>query len=93
MLCFTEHMHLLEACHPHDLGSIHEPGQTAHRLFDVLRSLDDEQMRGIYSEVVPAHGIGLAVMNRLGRAAAFRTLHAQDVLSPVTRTDNAPSVQ
>ena len=93
VLCFTEHMQTLEACHPHDLGSIHEPGQTAHRLFDVLRSLDDEQMRVIYSEVVPAHGIGLAVMNRLGRAAAFRTLHARDVLASAAPAENRPSDQ
>ena len=47
-----------------------------HRLFDILRRLDQEGMETIYSEVIPPEGVGLAVMNRLGRAAAFRILHA-----------------
>ena len=34
----------------------------------------------IFSEVVPPEGVGLAVMNRLGRAAAFRSVQAGDVL-------------
>ena len=34
----------------------------------------------IFSEVVPPVGVGLAVMNRLGRAAAFHSLSAEEVL-------------
>ena len=34
----------------------------------------------IFSEVVPPEGVGLAVMNRLGRAAAFRSVQAGDIL-------------
>ena len=36
-----------------------------------LRQLDDEGAEHIFSEAVDAEGVGLAVMNRLGRAAAF----------------------
>ncbi|MBQ9326447.1 MAG: threonylcarbamoyl-AMP synthase [Clostridia bacterium] len=78
VLCFHEHMEALRACHPHDLGSRLAPQETAHRLFDVLRELDAEHMDCIYSEVLPPEGVGLAVMNRLGRAAAFHTLAAKD---------------
>ena len=53
----------------------------AHRLFETLRSLDEERMDAIFSEVVPPEGVGLAVMNRLGRAAAFRSIRAVDVLA------------
>ena len=74
VLCFTEHMPELADCAPHDLGSRQDLSQVAHRLFDILRHLDEEGMETIYSEVVPAEGLGLAVMNRLGRAAAFRTI-------------------
>lgn len=81
VLCFTEHMAALADCNPHDLGSRDDAAQVAHRLFDILRRLDDEGMEAIFSEVVPAEGVGLAVMNRLGRAAAFRTIAAQDVLA------------
>jgi len=74
VLCFTEHLAALDGCDPHDLGSLRDVGQTAHVLFDTLRRLDEEGMEAVYSEVIPPEGVGLAVMNRLGRAAAFRTL-------------------
>ena len=43
----------------------------ARRLFDELRGADEMGATQIFSEAVPGKGIGLAVMNRLGRAAAF----------------------
>ena len=76
VLCFTEHMKDLEDCCPHDIGSSEDPSEIAHRLFDVLRKLDEEGMEAVFSEVIPPEGVGLVVMNRLGRAAAFRTLQA-----------------
>ncbi len=81
VLCFSEHMNALGGCRPHDLGSRDDPGEVASRLFAILRALDDEGMRRISSEALDPTGVGLAVMNRLGRAAAFRTLPAADVLS------------
>ena len=76
VLCFTEHMEVLSDCHPHDIGSSADPSEIAHRLFDILRRLDEEGMEAVFSEVIPPEGVGLAVMNRLGRAAAFRTIQA-----------------
>lgn len=81
VMCFTEHMAALSGCSPHDIGSIADPAETAERLFDVLRRLDSEGMDVIFSETLPAEGVGLAVMNRLGRAASFRTLSASEILS------------
>ena len=80
VMCFTEHMDALKDCHPHDIGSRDNASEVAHRLFDTLRRLDEEHMDVIFSEVVPPEGVGLAVMNRLGRAAAFHTIQARDVL-------------
>ncbi len=74
VLCFTEHLSRLRDCDPHDIGSREDGAQVAHRLFDVLRKLDREGMETVYSEVLPPEGVGLAVMNRLGRAAAFRII-------------------
>lgn len=76
VLCFTEHVPLLASCDPHDIGSFSSPSDIAHRLFDVLRRLDEEGMETVFSEVIPPEGVGLAVMNRLGRAAAFRLIKA-----------------
>ena len=75
VLCFSEHMEALSDCCPHNIGSFRSPEEIAHRLFDTLRKLDGENMEVVFSEVIPPDGIGLAVMNRLGRAAAFRTIH------------------
>ena len=46
-------------------------------LFAALRQLDEDGMETIYAEDVPTAGVGLAVMNRLMRAAAFRVVEAQ----------------
>ena len=80
VMCFTEHMEALADCHPHDIGRKDYPSEVAHRLFATLRDLDDEKMDVIFSEVVPPEGVGLAVMNRLGRAAAFRTVNAEEII-------------
>lgn len=74
VLCFSEHLQELSDCNPHDLGSLSDASQVAHRLFDLLRGLDEEGIETVYSEVISTDGLGLAVMNRLGRAAAFRTI-------------------
>ncbi len=81
VMCFTEHVSALQGCAPHDLGSKDHPEEVARRLFETLRRLDEEHMDAIFSEVVPPEGVGLAVMNRLGRAAAFRTIQAKDVIA------------
>ncbi len=80
VMCFSEHTAALARWRPHDIGSRREPEEVAHRLFDTLRRLDTEGMDVIFSEVVAPEGIGLAVMNRLGRAASFHTIQAKDVV-------------
>ena len=69
ILALQEHLSLYGDRHVISLGADAE--EMAHRLFDELRSADDIGARQIFSEAVPGTGIGLAVMNRLGRAAAF----------------------
>lgn len=53
-----------------------DAGAMAHRVFADLREADELGADVIFSESVDAEGIGLAVMNRLGRAAAF---HIEEV--------------
>lgn len=54
---------------PFSLGRLSEPHLPARRLFSGLRSLDDGTDL-IVVEAVEEKGIGLAVMNRVGKAAA-----------------------
>ncbi len=62
------------------LGSRNTPEEMASRLFAHLRRMDDEGIRHIYCVTIDTSGIGLAVMNRLGRAAGFHFVNGEDVL-------------
>lgn len=53
------------------LGSEARPEEAAARLFAALRELDERGETLALCEAVDPSGIGLAVMNRMGRAAAF----------------------
>lgn len=50
------------------------PEEAAAALFQALREMDGEGIERIFAEAVDTAGVGLAVMNRLGRAAAFDIL-------------------
>lgn len=56
------------------LGSLDAPETIAHTLFAALRQMDEDGMDIILCEAVDSAGIGLAVMNRLRRAADFRVI-------------------
>lgn len=51
------------------LGSRHHPEEFAKQLFAGLRKMDEESVDAVLMEGIPAEGVGLAVMNRLRRAA------------------------
>lgn len=54
-------------------GSIHDLNHVARQLYDTLRSFDEENIDFILAEGCPEEGIGEAIMNRLMKAAAYRT--------------------
>jgi L-threonylcarbamoyladenylate synthase len=56
----------------HLLGSAQKPEEIAQRLFTVLREIDQFHYDVVVVEGVEAKGIGLAVMNRLRKAAASK---------------------
>ncbi len=76
ILAFEEHLHAYEGAEALSIGRLSEPETVSHKLFAVLRQMDDEKVEVLFSEVLPAEGIGLAIMNRLSRAAGFRTIDA-----------------
>lgn len=51
------------------LGSIDQPEQAASRLYGSLRTFDDHQITYILAQGCSEDGVGLAVMNRLSKAA------------------------
>ena len=56
------------------LGSITRLEQAAARLYDALRQFDELKIEYIWSEAVPAHDIGEALMNRLLKAAGHNVI-------------------
>ena len=54
-----------------------DAGEMAHAIFARLRDADALGADALFSEAVAADGLGLAVMNRLGRAAAFHIIEAR----------------
>lgn len=54
------------------LGGKSDSAQQAHRLFDVLRQIDlNPEITAVYARCPDINGVGLAVYNRLIRAAGF----------------------
>lgn len=55
-------------------GSKRQPGIIAANLFDCLREFDKIDIDFIYAEGFPEEGIGLAIMNRLKKAAGYNVI-------------------
>ncbi|MGI6604891.1 MAG: threonylcarbamoyl-AMP synthase [Firmicutes bacterium] len=58
------------------VGSRQDLGTVAANLFDLLRRFDDQGIEVILAEGVDMVGLGLAVMNRLRKAAGYRIVKA-----------------
>ena len=56
------------------MGSRNRPQEIAARLFEALRNCDRHRLDLVYAESIPEKGIGLAVMNRLLKAAGYRVI-------------------
>ncbi len=63
----------------------------AHLLFDALRKLDEIGATTVYAACPSPNGVGLAVYNRLLRAAAFRTVNAIRVIGLTGPTGSGKS--
>lgn len=55
-------------------GQESDPDSMAHRLFSILRQLDEKKIEKAYVHAPEKSGVGLAVYNRLIRACGFRVV-------------------
>ena len=76
ILTYDEHMDCFPEGFPVSVGSIQNPEEAAHRLFDALRQFDALPVDLIYAEDMSAHDIGGAIMNRLLKAAGGNLVRA-----------------
>lgn len=72
-LCFTgEEKQLSVPAFPY--GAEHDEAEQARLLFDALRKLDDAGAKKVYARCPGRAGVGMAVYNRLIRAAAYQVV-------------------
>jgi L-threonylcarbamoyladenylate synthase len=74
VIAHTDNLPLYNGLRVVDMGR--DASTAAHNLFAILRQLDDLAVAHIFAESLPEDGMGLAVMNRLARAAAFDIVEA-----------------
>jgi len=58
------------------LGDRLEPETIAANLFKAFRDFDDIGIKVIFAEAIDNQGIGLAVMNRMKKAAGYNIIKA-----------------
>ncbi|MBQ9516343.1 MAG: threonylcarbamoyl-AMP synthase [Ruminococcus sp.] len=77
-LCYTEDIGKIDAP-VISLGSENDQKQQAQALFDALRAVDEiDGVEVVYAHCPSADGVGMALYNRLIRAAAFRVIDLPD---------------
>ena len=81
VLCYDEEIpHLQGGARLFAIGSAHDLQTQAHRLFAVLREVDDHpEITAVYAHLPPREGLGLALYNRSIRAAAHTVKKIQEI--------------
>ena len=74
VICFSEYTGLFPGHIIHDLGPVGDKAEQARRVFDALREFDHESVAEIYAQCPDAAGLGLAIGNRLKKAAGFHVV-------------------
>ena len=74
VICFTEYKELFPGSSIHNLGPAADKAEQARRVFDALREFDHEAVTEIYAQCPDTAGLGLAVANRLKKAAGFHVI-------------------
>ena len=75
ILCYHEELEDLRCERLIDIGAEDDLSTQAHRLFSALRHVDELDCDIIYAHLPKTDGIGLALYNRLIRAAAHTVIH------------------
>lgn len=77
VICFREYAHLFEGHVLRDLGSQKDKAEQARRVFEALRAFDATDAERIFAQCPDEQGLGLAVGNRLKKAAGFHVVEAE----------------
>ena len=80
VICFDEYAPLFAGHIVHRLGPAGDKLAQAQRVFDALRTFDETEVTAIYAQCPDEAGLGLAVSNRLKKAAGFHTVDASPLV-------------
>ena len=80
VICFDEYAPLFAGHIVHRLGSKEDKLAQAQHVFDALRTFDDTDVTAIFAQCPDESGLGLAVGNRLKKAAGFHTVDASPLV-------------
>jgi len=78
VICFDEYAGQFPGCTLQAIGSAGDTGEQARRVFDALRSFDGTGVETIYAQCPGDAGLGLAVANRLKKAAGFQIVALEE---------------
>lgn len=76
VICFDEYAPLFPGHIIHKLGSAADKSAQARHVFDALRTFDGTDVTEIFAQCPDDGGLGLAVANRLKKAAGFHLVDA-----------------
>ena len=76
VICFDEYAPLFDGHIIHRLGPAADKLAQAQHVFDALRTFDDTNVPEIFAQCPDEGGLGLAVSNRLKKAAGFHVIEA-----------------
>ena len=76
VICFDEYVRLFPNQVVHAIGPVKDKLTQAQRVFDALRTFDGSPVTEIYTQCPDGQGLGLAVANRLKKAAGFHVVEA-----------------
>lgn len=86
VICFDEYADLFNGHETQKLGSVDDKATQAQRVFDALRAFDSSEVTEIFAQCPDSKGLGLAVGNRLKKAAGFQIIEVsgEDVVLGIT---------
>ena len=76
VICFEEFADLFREQEVHTLGPVGDKLVQAQRVFDALRTFDTSDVTEIFAQCPDNRGLGLAIGNRLKKAAGFHVVEA-----------------
>lgn len=74
VLCFDEYKDEFPTCVVECFGSQSDPAAQAREVFDRLRAFDETDVQQIWAQCPSDEGLGLAVANRIKKAAGFHVI-------------------